>query len=136
MLQPEPIGFVNTGVPLALLGLLAVGLPWVLVRRGTRSHWEVGLSIWASAGFLLLAEAGVFALVYGWRGVEVGAALAAAPVATAWFFLRLSGFAALLWVPVLALVWFAMAQRVEKRRGEDLTRRESMAFGDRQGPER
>ncbi len=119
MLQPEPIGFVNTGVPLALLAVLAVVLPWLLVRRGTRSHWEVGLSIWASAGFLLLAGAGVFALVYGWRGVEVGTALAAAPVATAWFFLRLTGFAAMLWVPVLALVWFGMAQGVEKRRGEE-----------------
>ena len=122
MLQPEPIGFLNTGVPLVILGLLSVGLPWVLVRKGTRSHWEVGLSIWASAGFLLLAGAGIFAAVYGLRGIGVGAAFTAAPLATAWFFLRLSGYAAMLWVPVLALVWFAMAQRVEKRRGEDLAR--------------
>ena len=43
-----------------------------------------------------------------------------APLASAWFFLRLSGFAALIWGPLLALAWFGMAQGVEKRKGEDL----------------
>ncbi|MCG6904253.1 MAG: hypothetical protein LJE68_16395, partial [Rhodobacter sp.] len=69
--------------------------------------------------------AGLFALIYGARGAEVSAAFDAAPALTAWFFLRLSGFTALLWVPLLALSWFGMAQGVEKRKGEDVAREAS-----------
>ena len=117
MIQAEPIGLLNTGLPLVLLAGLAFVLPRLLVRTGTRSHWEVAVGVWASAGFLLLAGAGVFGVVYGLRGVGVTAALAEAPLATAWFFLRLSGFAAVVWVPVLGLVWLGMAQRVGRRKG-------------------
>ena len=119
MLQSEPISLLNTGLPLVLLGALAVLLPRLLVRRETRSHWEVLLALWASAGFLLLAGAAIFATVYAARGVGVISALSDAPLATTWFFLRLSGFAAVVWVPLLALVGLGMAQGVEKRRGED-----------------
>ncbi|MDJ0629273.1 MAG: hypothetical protein QNJ44_13525 [Rhodobacter sp.] len=122
MIQTEPIGLVNTGLPLVLLGALALVLPRLLMRRRTRSHWEVALAIWASAGFLLLAGAVVFAVIYGARGIGIGTALAEAPLATAWFFLRLSGFAAVVWMPLLALVWLGMAQAVERRKGEDSVR--------------
>lgn len=122
MIQVEPIGWWNTGFPLLLLGGLAVGLPWLLVAKATRSQREVAVVIWASAGVLLLTGAGVFAVIYEAGGVGVWAALGSAPVAVAGFFLRLSGFAAVVWAPILALVWFAMAQGVEKRKGEDVAR--------------
>lgn len=122
MIQIEPIGWWNTGFPLLLLGALALGLPRWLVARATRSQREVALAVWASAGLLLVAGAIVFAAIYSARGVGVWAAFSAAPMASAWFFLRLSGFAALAWGPVLALVWLGMAQAVEKRRGEDVVR--------------
>ena len=41
------------------------------------------------------------------------------PIATTWAFIRISGYAALLWLPILALTWFGMAQGVERRKGED-----------------
>ena len=124
MIESQPIGWWNTGFPLVLLGGLAGLLPWGLVSRETRSQRQVAMAIWASAAVLLIVGAVVFAAQYGWRGVDVWAALAAAPVATARFFLRLSGFAAMLWAPVLALVWLALAQRVERRKGEDVARGE------------
>ncbi len=124
MIQPEPINLWNTAFPLVLLGALAVIFPRLLVRRRTRSHWEVFVGIWAAAGLLLVAGAGVFAVIYGLRGAPVAEAFGAAPLSASWFFLRLSGFAALAWAPVLALVWFGMAQGVEKRKGEDKVRNE------------
>ncbi len=122
MIQSEPIGLWNTGFPLVLLGVLAVLFPRLLVRRGTRSQGEVFVAVWASAGLLLVAGAGVFAAVYGARGAPVGAAFGAAPLSASWFFLKLSGFAAMLWGPVLVLVWLGLAQGVEKRKGEDAAR--------------
>lgn len=119
VLQPEPISFLNTGLPLILLGALAVALPYVLVPRATRKHWEVAVAIWAAAGFLLLAGAFVFAAIYGWQGKPIGAAFAEAPLATLWFLLGVSGYAVVAWGPILLLVWFGLAQRVEKRKGED-----------------
>ncbi|MDJ0825249.1 MAG: hypothetical protein QNJ16_07085 [Rhodobacter sp.] len=125
MIQAEPIGLWNTGLPLVVLGALAVALPWLLVRRATRSHREVAVTIWSSAGLLLIAGAAVFAVLYAVRGAGVAAALAEAPLATAWFFLRLSGFAAVVWAPLLGLVWLGLAQGVERRRGEDVARGKS-----------
>ena len=49
----------------------------------------------------------------------VGAAFGDAPLATGLFFLRLSGTAAVAWVPVLLLTWLGLAQLVEKRKGRD-----------------
>jgi hypothetical protein len=118
VIEAEPIGLWNTGFPLVLLAGLAAGMPWLLAGRQTRSQREVAIVIWASAGVVLLAGAAVFAAVYGARGVGVWAAMGAAPLATAGFFLRLSGFAALVWGPILALVWLGLAQGVEKRKGE------------------
>lgn len=119
MIAPQPIGFVNTGLPLMLLGTLALVLPWVLVPPGTRSHGVVAAVIGICLGLLLLCGASVFAAIYAAGGVGVGAALVEAPLATTKFFLRLSGYAALIWGPLLALMWLGLAQRVEKRRGQD-----------------
>ena len=127
MIEAEEIGLWNTGLPLLILGALAVVFPRLLVRRDTRAQWEVLVGIWASAGFLLIAGAVIFALIYGARGAPVAEVAGAAPLAVAVFFLRLSGYAAILWVPLLALVWFGMAQGVEKRKGEDLVQRNTEA---------
>jgi hypothetical protein len=122
LIQAAPIGWWNTGFPLLLLGGLAVVVPWALLPRSTRSQWDVALTVWAAAGVLLLAGAVLFALIYGARGVGVRAAFTQAPLATSWFFLRLSGFAALIWGPLLGLMWLGLAQKVEKRKGEDQMR--------------
>lgn len=121
-MNADPISWTNSILPMAIIGALAVIVPWRLVRRGTRSHWEVALTVWASAGVMLIVSGSVFAALYAARGHEVGAAFGEAPFATAWFFMKISGYAAILWVPILALVWFGMAQRVERRRGEDRAR--------------
>lgn len=122
MIATEPIGWVNTGLPMAVLAGAAVILPRLVAPVETRSQRAVVASVLISAIGLLLLGAAVFAVVYGAGGAGVGAAFSAAPLATSVFFLRLSAMAALLWAPVLALVWFAMAQAVEVRRGEDVVR--------------
>ncbi|WP_425052939.1 hypothetical protein [Psychromarinibacter sp. S121] len=119
MMHTAPITFFNTALPLVLLAALAVIVPLLMVPRGTRKHWEVAVGIWASAGMVLLAGGAVFAAIYALGGVGVGTALRAAPLATGWFFLRLSGTAAVAWVPVLLLTWLGLAQVVEKRKGRD-----------------
>ncbi len=119
MIQLEPVGWLNTGLPLAILALLAMVLPRILVPAKTRSQRELAVGMAVSAAMLLVAGEVVFALIYTVRGIAVWAAIIDAPLATGGFFLKLSALAAMLWAPVLALVWFAMAQGVEKRRGED-----------------
>jgi hypothetical protein len=122
LIASEPIGWVNTGLPMAVLAGAAVILPRLLVPGDTRSQRAVTVSVLSSAVGLLLLGAAVFAAVYSAGGAGVASAFSNAPMATGLFFLRLSAMAALLWVPVLALVWFAMAQAVEVRRGEDVMR--------------
>ena len=101
------------------MGVLAIIVPIVMLPRGSRRQWEVAVAIWASAGMVLLAGAVVFAVIYAIGGVAVGAAFGDAPLATGLFFLRLSGTAAVAWVPVLLLTWLGLAQLVEKRKGRD-----------------
>ncbi len=123
MIGREPISLLNTGLPLLVLALLAIALPVLLVPKSTMRHWEVAVAVWASAGFLLLAGAAVFGVIYGLGGVGVKTAFAEAPLATSWFFLKLSGYAAVAWVPVLGLTWLTLAQRVERRKGEEALKR-------------
>ena len=122
MIETGPIGFWNTGFPLALLGGLALVLPRLLVARATRSQRAVAIAILLAALLLLVAGAVVFAVIYAASGVSVWAALAEAPLATVWFLLGQSLVAAVVWGPVLALVWFGMAQAVERRKGEDVAK--------------
>jgi len=122
VIQPEPIGFLNTGLPVVVLAGLAVVLPHLLVSADTRSHLVVAAGMAATAIALLSIGAAIFALAYGLRGGNPGEAFAAEPSATLGYFLGLSAKASLIWLPVLGLVWFAKAQAVEKRRGEDVAR--------------
>ena len=122
MSAPEPIGWLNTGLPLALLVALAWLLPRVTVPRATRSHGDVACGIGLAALGVLLAGAVLFGLLQAVGGADLGGALAAAPLATGLILLRLSGLAALAWGPVLGLAWLSQAQAVERRRGEDRIR--------------
>jgi hypothetical protein len=122
LIASAPIGWLNTGLPMAVLACAAVVLPRMLVSGGTRSQRAVTGSVVVSAIGLLLLGAAVFIAVYSAGGAGVAAAFSSAPLPTALFFLRLSVMAALMWGPVLALVWFTMAQAVEARRGEDVMR--------------
>ncbi|MEC3861329.1 hypothetical protein VK792_08535 [Mesobacterium sp. TK19101] len=119
MIPSQPIGFLNTGVPLLLLGAFAVVLPRVLVPAHIRTHGRVALGIVTAAVLLLMAGAGAIALVYGWQGIGVSAAFVQAPGETAGFFLRKGALAALIWGPILAYAWLSLSQRVEQRRSED-----------------
>lgn len=122
MINAAPVGWWNTGVPLVLLCSLALVLPHLVVRRKTRMHRDVFAAIAVAAALVLVAGEVVFALIYAAGGVDVWSAFLQAPLATGAFFLRLSAYAALVWAPLLALVWLGLAQGVEKRKGEDQMR--------------
>lgn len=120
MIRAEPIGLLNTGLPVVVLLAVAIGLPLLLVRTNTRRHEQVWSAIAMTALVLLMLGTNLFGITYALRGHSVGAALVADPGAVAWYFLRLAGMAAIIWVPVLALVWFSLAQRVERNKGAAL----------------
>ena len=122
MIQSEPIGLLNTGLPVALLVAVAICLPLLLVHRHTRSHAQVASSIGITALVLLALGTSLFGISYGLRGHAVTAALASTPLAVGLFFGRLAAMAALVWLPVLALVWYSLAQRVEKTRGQHIAK--------------
>jgi len=122
MIRAEAIGFLNTGLPVAVLVVLAIILPRVLAPARTRSHRQVAAAIGLSALVLLVIGAFVFAASYAIQGHPVVATFAAEPLKVILFFLRLAAKTALIWLPVLGLVWFGMAQKVETRRGADSAR--------------
>lgn len=122
MIASAPIGWINTGLPVTILALAAVLVPGRIAPRETRSHKAVMFAVALTAVIMVLLGAAIFAVVYWFSGAGVPAALSEAPLATMVYFFRLSLMAALLWGPILALVWFSMAQSVEKRRGQDKVR--------------
>ncbi|MBO9473903.1 hypothetical protein J7413_10180 [Shimia sp. R10_1] len=121
----DTIGFWNTLVPLAALGLLAVFLPRVLVDRETRSHGKLLHGIALTAAFLVAIGFMISIAVTQMRGFEAVGHFEIDPLGAAWVHLRLSLMTAIVWAPVLGLVWFGQAQGVEARRGQDI------AAGDR-----
>jgi hypothetical protein len=122
-MESEAIGWTNTALPVAALMALALLLPRLLVPRRTRSHAVVALGIAGAAGLILAAGVAIFLLSYRAAGADLAGAFEARPLATWLFFTRASAMAALGWGPVLALVWFGLAQGVETRRGADAARR-------------
>ncbi len=118
----EPVGWLNTALPLAALAGLALLLPEVLAPRGNLSQRRLGLAVAATAGLVWLAGAALFAALYAAAGADVGGALAAGPGATAALFLLRSAGAGLVWLPLVGLVWLIKAQAVERRRGEAAAR--------------
>ncbi len=122
MIATQPIGFLNTGLPVILLVVLVASLPRLILPAGNLSHQALTIAVAITAIAALVAGAVIFAVIYGAGGVDVGAALSEAAAPVIGFFLRLSALSALIWGPVLALVWVALAQGVEKRRGQDTAR--------------
>ena len=121
MIQPQPIGLLNTALPLAVLVAGAALLPGWLAGK-TLSRWRLAVAVMLAALVLLVAGAVIFALLHALDGARPGAAMAQAPVAVTLFFLRLSVKATLLWGPVLALAWLVLLQGLERRRGEEMVR--------------
>ncbi|MCP3971334.1 MAG: hypothetical protein GY717_13645, partial [Rhodobacteraceae bacterium] len=57
MIEAQPIGWWNTGFPLAVLGGLAVLVPRWLVPQGARSQRVVAVAVGVSAAVLLVVGA-------------------------------------------------------------------------------
>lgn len=113
------ISFTNTGIPMLIVGTLAVVLPFVLSPRDTRSHWRVAGGVAGTAGIVVLAGALVL-VVFDPR--QIGADQARRWIVLAQIYLRASLPLAMFWAPLLALVWFGQAQRVERLRNDDMVR--------------
>lgn len=113
----------NTGLPLLILAGVAAVVPWVLVSRETRSQGRVALVIATTAVFMVGMSAIVMSL-FDKRVIDAGDTAAGQGV-LAWMYLRASMGAVVAWGPVLVLVWLGLAQRVERRKGEDMARGES-----------
>ena len=119
----QPIGLWNTAVPLVVLMAAALMVPRLFIDRTTLSHWDVGRGMLFAAALLATAGAAFLAVTYQWNGSNVWGAFLVDPGATLVELLRVSFKASLFWLPVLAIVWFSMAQGVERRRGEEQARK-------------
>lgn len=111
-----------TFLPISLLGLVALGLPYLIVPRQTRSHRRLSLGIALTALVLVLLGPVLYAL-FDTRDLYSADSLAAYALIARLVFVDSLG-AALLWLPLLALVWFGKAQRIESLRGQDLARQD------------
>lgn len=111
--QPEAIGLLNTGVPLVVLGICAVLLPWLLVPRDCRSHRYVMKVIALTVLVLIGLGCVVFGTAMGQGTLRLALDF---PLPTFRLLLTKSVSAALVWGPLLGLQWFNLAQRVERQR--------------------
>ncbi len=121
MIVLDSIGFVNTGLPLIVLGVLAVLIPRFVVDGDTRFHSKVALGFGVTAVILFGVGYAMSVVLTHTRGVHALAPGSSPELGTAfWMHLRLSLMAAIVWAPILGLVWFGHAQGVEARRGQDI----------------
>ena len=111
--------FGNTILPMGIIALVAAMLPYILTPRETRSQGRVAVVIGLTSLVMFGVSALVFAL-FDTRQLPDGGA--AGVVVISWFYLRSALGAFAVWAPVLGLVWLSLAQRVERRRGEDMAR--------------
>lgn len=109
----------NTAVPVVLMFILAIALPYFFVPRQTRSHKTVSLCIFGAALCLVIFGA-ILTNLFDSR--SVGELRGIQSLYAVWLYLRESLTFAILWAPILGLVWFTFAQRVERLRGEDIMR--------------
>lgn len=113
------ISFGNTVMPMVILAFIAAVLPYALTPGENRSQMRVTLII----GFVAVVMVGVSALVFALfdtRDLPEGGIAGATLIV--WYYLRSALGAVAVWGPVLAIVWLSLAQRVERRRGEDMAR--------------
>ncbi|MEO6300861.1 MAG: hypothetical protein ABIV25_04585 [Paracoccaceae bacterium] len=109
-----PLTLSNAILPMAVLIALTIGLPALLIGP-TLSQRRLALGMVATGLAVLAIGAGLMVWVYA--QVNGGVAEVQGGVAAVWFFLGRSALMALLWGPVLVLVWLMRAQGVERRRG-------------------
>lgn len=102
------LNFANGILPLAFLLLLAVAIPAVLAGR-TLSQGRLA----GAVGVALLVVWAVGAALMAWLYARINGGNFPGVLAS----LQRSAMMALLWGPVLALVWLMRAQGVERRRG-------------------
>ena len=110
-------------LPIAIIAAFAIVLPIFFVPRATRSHRRVALGILLSALCLILLGPILYAL-FDTRPIYDRDIQGARRVLLALIF-RDSLSAAVVWIPLLGIVWFGRAQRVERLRGEDMVCRET-----------
>ncbi len=111
--------FTEMAMPLFVVMVLALVVPFALVPRQTRSHLTVTICIVASAILLMIAGA-IITNLFDTRATE--GLSSEASLYIAWLYLRESLYFGIIWAPILAFVWLNRAQRVERLRGEDMAR--------------
>ncbi|WP_127746993.1 hypothetical protein [Parasedimentitalea marina] len=114
----------NTGLPMMVIGILAVVVPRLLVQKATRSHLVVAIGMILACVTMAVLSAGVFFL-FDNRSYEtlIGAG---GYVLALEFLIEASWKAVILWAPLILLTWLSLAQRVERLRGQDLAERNSL----------
>lgn len=116
------VTLLNTGLPTAITGALALLMPHLFVGRDERSHARIALRILLISGVLLLVSAALMALSYTQYEIALAGSLAEQPLATTLYFLKRGALMAMVWLPLLLLAWFGLAQRVERLRDHDIIR--------------
>jgi hypothetical protein len=102
------LNFWNGLLPLGVLVLLTIGLP-ALLAGTTLSQGRLAVVMVVTGLVVWGVGAGLMAVLYGSVNDGVTRGL--------WFYVERSSLMALLWGPILALVWLMRAQGVERRRG-------------------
>jgi hypothetical protein len=102
------LNLTNAFLPLTVLLVVAVVLPAVLAGQ-TLSQGRLAVAIAVTGVVVLATGAAIMALLY--------ARLNGGQFPGVWPSLERSSLMALLWGPVLALVWLMRAQGIERRRG-------------------
>ena len=110
---------VKTALPVACMAVLSVILPYVFVPRNTRSHKTVTVCIMGTALCLVVFGA-ILTNLFDARNLDALSGMQS--LYAVWLYLRESLYFMIVWVPLLGLVWFNFAQRVERLRGEDIMR--------------
>jgi hypothetical protein len=117
MLNPDPITLTNALLPMVILGALAVVLPYILTPKTSRSHRRLTLVIILSGALTFLAAIVTFALL---QPGNIAGALITAPLTTLLILAKPAALSAIIWIPLLALSGFTLAQRIENLRGRDM----------------
>ena len=101
-------------LPIATLCGLVILLPWLLLPRGSTSQPRLAGVILATALTTCCAGALILAFLHASLNGGLGAA---SPLSLALHFLARSTLFAMLWGPLLALVWLIRAQEMNRRIG-------------------
>ena len=106
----------SVGLPLLLLGALAVIFPLAFLALFDGQRWATGKAALASTLALIGVVSGYFATLYYIRDPEYARALLASPALAAGQFLKLSALSALLWGPLLAFTLFRVPPKASASR--------------------